>query len=71
MKVYIQIVDTRTGIYQCGMIEEPVKRGFEIQNALIHFGIDNSSVNLVKHPNTDTYSGLVEGTTKVVSVICV
>ena len=53
MKVYTTIVDTNSGQYQFGMIDEPVKAGQEVPNALAHFGI-----------------GKVDGTTKVVSVIC-
>jgi len=38
-KVYVQIVDSLTGISQNGMIEEPVKENLEVENALKHFGI--------------------------------
>lgn len=66
MKVYIQIVDTLTGIYQSGMIDEPVVSGKEIDNALGHFGISYGTVNWV-NPNY----GKVENTTKIVSVITI
>ena len=38
-KIFVQIVDTMHGIHQSGMIEEPVKEGFEVANAVKHFGI--------------------------------
>ena len=38
-KVFVQIVDTMHGIHQNGMIEEPTKEGFEVANAVKHFGI--------------------------------
>lgn len=70
MKVYIQVVDTRTGIYQCGVIDEPVTKGLEINNALTHFGINPNDIKLVQHCNfASSYYGEVEGTTKVVSII--
>ena len=39
MRVFVQIVDTKSGISQTGMIEEPVVKGQEIQNAIKHFGV--------------------------------
>ena len=39
MKIYVQVVDTKTGIYQTGMVDEPVIKGSEIDNALRHFGV--------------------------------
>ena len=75
-KVYVLIVDTITGISQSGMIEEPVIKGQEIQNALKHFGIvygeitwnsDFINEDVVNHPRLLT--GYVDGTNKVVNVI--
>lgn len=68
MKVYVQIVDCRTGIYQCGMIDEPVMEGKEIENALAHFGINCSGCS------TECWSenaGImsVDRTTKIVSIV--
>ena len=73
MKVYVQIVDTRSGISQSGMIEESIEKGFEIANALGHFGVDINTVNwLFKHSNAYMARyGEVENTTKVVSVIVI
>lgn len=68
MKVYITIVDTNSGQYQFGMIDEPVKAGQEISNALAHFGIRYGDVDWESKSRN---FGKVDGTTKVVSVICI
>ena len=69
MKVFVQIVDTRTEIYQCGGIEEPVQKGQEVANALGHFGIRIGDVEW-QYRADDKMVGAVRDTTKVVSVIC-
>lgn len=78
MKVFIQIVDSKTGIYQTGMIEEPVVKGQEIQNGLKHFGITFGEIewdsnfihqDIINQPRSMT--GIVVGTSKVVNVICI
>lgn len=74
-RVYVQIVDTKTGIYQTGMIDEPVKEEHQILNALKHFGADCidwivSDVEFLDGVGT-SYIGTVSGTTKIVSVLCV
>lgn len=82
MKIFVQIVDTHTGIYQAGMIEEPVMKGMEISNALKHFGVFENEIywyyesnrfgmddSSEKYKNTTSKFGKIEGTTKVVSVI--
>lgn len=79
MKVYVQVIDRRTGVYQTGMIDEPIEIGQEIVNALAHFGVSYGSVTWdFKHNiqddenNHDEYNvmtGRIDGTTKVVSVI--
>lgn len=75
-KVYVLIVDTLTGISQTGMIEEPVIKGQEIQNAIKHFGIIYGEVtwnsdfvhnDIANNPRLLT--GYVEGTSKVINVI--
>jgi len=75
-KIYVQVVDTLSGISQTGMIEEPVSKGWEIQNALKHFGIvygeitwnsDFINEDVANHPRLLT--GCVEGGNKVVNVI--
>ena len=73
MKVYVQVIDTRSGISQNGMIEESVEKGFEIANALGHFGVDINTVNwLFKHSNAYIARyGEVNNTTKVVSVTAI
>lgn len=78
MKLFVQVVDTLTGISQNGMIEEPVEKGFEIQNALKHFGISEQDVEWLyseegfsENINGDIFPGRVEGTYKLLSIICV
>ena len=72
MKTYVQVIDTKTGIYQTGMIDEPVKEGLEILNAIKHFGINDVFwINKSEEDNFSFRIGVVTETTKVVSVICV
>ena len=73
MKVFVQVVDTLTGISQNGMIEEPVEKG-----SLKHFGISEQDVawlcpeeGFSEDINGDILSGRVEGTYKLLSIICV
>lgn len=73
MKVYVQVIDTRTGIYQTGMIDEPVVKGKEIENALVHFGVCYGNVKwyektILNYVST-SICGEVEGTTKIICVI--
>ena len=71
MKIFIQVVDSRTGIHQSGMIDEPTKKGFEIPNALGHFGINQLDIdweyktsyeNIINLPKVMT--GVVKDTSK-------
>lgn len=76
MKVYVQIIDTKTGIYQHGMIEEPVVKDSEIPNALKHFGVIYGEVEWYNDMvdgdlNIHLLSGNVINTTKVVNVIAI
>ena len=75
-KVYVLIVDTLTGISQTGMIEEPVIKGQEIENAIRHFGViygevtwnsDFINEDVANHPRLLT--GCVDGANKVINVI--
>lgn len=68
MKIYIQIVDKRTGVYQTGMIDEPVIEGKEVENALSHFGVTYGHIKWNHNSESFKY-GEIEGTTKVVSII--
>ena len=72
-KVYVQVVDTTNGISQNGMIEEPVKEGLEISNALAHFGVNYGLVEWSKtyFNNVKLMTGIVQDTSKVVSVIAI
>ena len=73
MKVYVQVVDTNTGVYQTGMIDEPVKKGLEVANALAHFGVNHGLIDWNKTviDKTSMMIGTVSDTTKVVSVIVI
>lgn len=76
MKIFVQIVNTLNGISQTGMIEEPVVKGQEIENAIKHFGViygevtwNNDFINedVANHPRLLT--GYVEGANKVINII--
>ena len=76
MKVFVQIVNTLNGISQTGMIEEPVIKGQEIENAIKHFGViygevtwnsDFINEDVANHPRLLT--GYVEGANKVINII--
>ena len=78
MKIFIQIVDSRTGIHQSGMINEPAGKGFEIPNALGHFGVSQLNVDwntefvyddIVNSPKA--MIGIVKDTSKIVSIITI
>lgn len=68
MRVYITVIDSKTGVYQCGMIDEPAIRGVEIKNALAHFGVQYELLEEKKESEFG-FLAKVEGTSKLVSVI--
>ena len=76
MRVFVQIVNTLNGISQTGMIEEPVIKGQEIENAIKHFGVIYGEVtwnsnfineDVGNHPRLLT--GYIEGANKVINII--
>lgn len=69
MKVFVEVIDTVSAIYQFGMIEEPVIKGKEIDNALAHFGVSYGSVNWL-YKDKVKY-GEIEGTSKIVTVVTI
>lgn len=72
MKVFLQIIDTRNGISQHGMIEEPVQKGFEVANALEHFGVNINTIEwMYEHSknNFRTKMGEIKDTTKIVNIV--
>ena len=69
MKVFVEVIDTVSAIYQFGMIEEPVVKGKEIDNALAHFGVSYGSVNWL-YKDKVKY-GEIEGTSKIVTVVTI
>lgn len=71
-KVFVQVVDIKTGSYQFEMIQEPVADGLEVLNALKHFGIYNIDWTSVDAREIwESKFGVVRDTTKVVSVIII
>jgi hypothetical protein len=71
MKVYVQVINITNGIYQQGMIDEPIKKGLEVSNALGHFGVDINTVEWTSTDATEDYEskfGAIKDTTKVVTV---
>ena len=71
MKIFVQVINVTNGIYQQGMIDEPIKKGLEVANALGHFGIDVNTVEWTSTDATEDYEskfGAVIDTTKIVTV---
>ena len=71
MKVFVQVINIINGIYQQGMIDEPIKKGLEVANALGHFGIDINTVEWTSTDATEDYEskfGAIKETTKIVTV---
>ena len=70
MKVFVQIIDSISGIFQNGMIDEPVQKGFEINNALRHFGVNEIDCEwYFEHSNSFTSKvGIVKETSKIVTI---
>lgn len=76
MKVFVQIVDTKTGKYEHAMIDEPVIKGHEVNNAvshligkaLIEWNSDFIYEDVVNTPRLLT--GTVCDTNKVLNVVC-
>ena len=71
MKVFVQVINVTNGIYQQGMINEPIKKGLEVANALGHFGIDVNTVEWTSTDATEDHEskfGAVIDTTKIVTV---
>ena len=72
-KVMINVLDTKTGICQHGIIEEPVMAGKEIQNAIKHF-VATDSINWKHEDSSDAYItkfGEIIDTSKVVTAILI
>lgn len=71
MKIFVQVINVKDGVYQQGMIDEPIKKGLEVANALGHFGIDINTVEWTSTDATENYEskfGAIKETTKVVTV---
>lgn len=78
MRVFVQIINTLNGISQTGMIEEPVVKGQEIQNALKHFGVvygeivwNSNFVNNDVANSPGLLTGYVDGANKIINVITI
>ena len=64
------------GIHQSGMIEEPVKEGFEVANAVKHFGIVYGEISweekVLENNSANSFTimrGRVDNAYKVINVI--
>lgn len=71
MKIFVQVINVKDGIYQQGMIDEPIKKGLEVANALGHFGVDINTVEWTSTDATENYEskfGAIKETTKIVTV---
>ena len=71
MKIFVQVINVKDGVYQQGMIDEPIKKGLEVANALGHFGIDVITVEWTSTDATEDYEskfGAIIETTKIVTV---
>lgn len=76
MKTFVQIVDTSNGNYQHALIDEPIKEGYEVANAVAHlvghvkidWNSDFIHKDLVNTPRLMT--GIISETNKVVNIIC-
>lgn len=68
MKVYIQVIDRNTGIYQCGCFDEPYVGKHQLDNALAHFGVLYGNVKWGVSYDENVYYGNVEGTSKTVLI---
>lgn len=78
MKIFVQIIDTKTGIYQTRMIDESVKEGNEIANAIKHFGPsygeitwNDDFINQEVVNNPRILTGYIEGTSKIVNIVVI
>jgi len=75
MKVTVQVVNTMTNAVNSCTIDEPVKKGHEVDNALKHLGVSFGEIewdeNLKKseYDNFNVMVGTVPGTTKVITVV--
>lgn len=73
MNIKIQVIDTHTGIYSYGSINEPnIKKGLEIDHALKTFGIDYGNVDWrddIILLSSTIMIGLVKETTKIAIII--
>lgn len=75
MKVTVQVVNTMTNAVNSCTIDEPVKKGHEVDNALKHLGVSYGEVewdeNLKKskYDNANIMVGIVTGTTKIITVV--
>lgn len=76
MKVFVQVINVKDGVYQQGMIDEPVVKGHEVSNAISHligkvlieWNSDFIHEDLVNTPRLLT--GTVCDTNKVLNVVC-
>ena len=73
--VFVQIIDTNNCIFQHGVISEPVQKGFEIANAIGHFGVNINTVkwnsDFTSESKAKILNGDIEGTSKIINVVVI
>lgn len=68
MKIHVQVVSSMNDVSQYGGIDEPVKEGHEIDNALAHFGIKFGDC-VWEYKSDNFLVGKVKDTYKLVTII--
>ena len=69
MKVFVQIIDKKSGSCQAISIDEPVQKGFEVANAIGHLGPVPKEIDW--DINNEEYKfGRIKDTTKVITIVC-
>ena len=70
MRVFVQIIDKKSGSYQSITIDEPVQKGFEVMNAIKHLGPTKADIEW--DINNEEYKfGRIKETTKVITAVCI
>ena len=69
MKVFVQIVDKKSGSCQLILNDEPVQKGYEVINAIKHLGPNVCDIEW--DINNEEYKfGRIKDTTKVITIVC-
>ena len=68
MKIFVSVIDSVTGVTQFGMIDEPVKKGFEVMNAINHFVTTNENGIQWDFNGATFKCGKLKDTSKLINV---